>query len=78
MEGKTLVRVKQKFRDSDLEVGDEGYIDGYTTGARGIPVAVLVIKDRLGVSPMYCLKVIKEFTNTNKVINEGTTELGRS
>ena len=62
MKGKTNVRIIEDndYRHCKLKKGMEGYIDGYVQTATGIPHAVIVSGDIIGLMPIYALEVLTE------------------
>lgn len=57
---KTKVRMISVDQYKEWEIGEEGYIDGYVQGGNGAPLAAVVLKNRVVLSPIYCLQVISD------------------
>lgn len=55
---KTRVTFKQKF--GDFSPGQDGFIDGYLTGIKGIPSAAVVVGDKMAAVPLTVLKVLPD------------------
>lgn len=55
---KTKVRVKDAFHQCELKRGDIGYIDGYVRGGNNVPLAVVIVKDKIDLVPIHALEVL--------------------
>lgn len=55
---KTKVELKGDVQQSQLKIGDRGYIDGYCRGGNDVPYAAIVVGEVVDLCPLYKLKVI--------------------
>jgi len=58
---KTEVKIIQITPDTNIDglsIGDTGYINGYCRGGDGIPYACVVVKNKIVMVSLHCLKVI--------------------
>lgn len=59
-----MKRLKVRFicdsQHKEWEVGDFGYVDGYCRGGDDTPYAIVIIKDRIVMAPIYAIRVVEE------------------
>jgi len=57
---KTKVIIKKDYYQGIFKKGDNGYIDGYVRGGDNVPLAVVVVHNRIDLVPLHNLIVITD------------------
>lgn len=57
---KTEVEITIELNQCIFKKGERGYIDGYIRGANNVPLAAVVVDERIDLVQIYALKAIKK------------------
>jgi len=55
---KTKVKIKNNYYQGMFDKGDIGYIDGYVRGGNDVPLAAVVVNEKIDLVPIHNLMVI--------------------